>query len=70
MADIEFFTPANMAIFWDYVETLLKTISPGVMLVVAVSCVGLLLGIVVRSWVQASKKDKDEEDDEIEIRHY
>lgn len=64
---IDFWTNANMGLFWEYVKTLLVTIQPGVMLWVAVGAVGLLLGIVVNAWRESSEKKKE---DDVEYREY
>lgn len=66
---IEFWSPENMLEFWSYVGMLLEGVSPGVLIVVACAAVGLLLGIVVKSWAKASKED-DSSDDDIEYRNY
>ncbi|WP_018931341.1 hypothetical protein [Gracilibacillus lacisalsi] len=65
---ITFWTNDNMAKFWDYVQMLLETIQPGIMLTVAIVLVGLLIGVIVRSF----KKTEDDEnnDRDYEIRRY
>jgi hypothetical protein len=68
MGQIDFYTPERMTEFWGYVQELLETTSPGVMLWFSVVAVGMLLGIIVNAWKQGSK-DKDD-DDEYDIRHY
>lgn len=65
---IEFYTTENMSLFWSYTKMLLQGISPGIMLVFAVVCVGLLLGIVVRAWKKSARDLENE--DEIEYREY
>lgn len=65
--EIDFWSADNMGEFWNYVKMILEGVSPGIMISVAVAAVGLLLGIVVKSWRKASK---DEDDDDIEFRHY
>lgn len=65
---IDFWSNSRMSEFWGYVKMLLEGVSPGILLVVALASVGLLLGIVVRAWKQSSKDDDD--NDDIEFRHY
>lgn len=62
---IEFWTSENMNEFWSYVRMLLETASPGIMLVAAVSAVGLLIPIIVNAFKKASddhEKDYDYEE--------
>lgn len=68
--NITFATPENMNIFWGHVKTLLGFASPWVMMGVAIIAVGLVLVIVIGAFKQAAKKDNDDDDGEIEIRHY
>lgn len=71
---IDFWTPENFNTFWGYVKMLLETIQPGVMLVVAIATAGLLLGIIVRIYKEASKKEverrTDDNGEDYEIRRY
>ena len=53
---ITFFTDARMSQFWEYVKMLLLTISPGVMITVAIAAAGIFLTIVVKAWVSATKE--------------
>lgn len=64
---ITFATPGNMNTFWGFVQTLLGFASPWVMIAVAIAAVGLLLLVIVNSFRKAAK---DEDEDEIEVRHY
>lgn len=69
MPSITFWTDSNMAQFWENNKMLLETIQPGIMLVTAISLLGLLIGVIVR----AVKKSDDEDDDDhrdYEVRHY
>ncbi len=65
---IDFWTTSNMNEFWGYVRMLLETISPGIMITVAVVAVGLLVGIVVSTWRKAQKDQEQEQD--YEVRRY
>jgi len=64
---IDFWSTESMGQFWSYVQMLLEGVSPGILMTVAVAAVGLLLGIIIRAWTKASKEN---EDDDIEFRHY
>lgn len=63
---IEFWDENSMLEFWGLVRMLLEGISPGVMITAAISAVGLLLVMVVKSW----RKSSDDQDEDIEIRRY
>lgn len=65
-----FFTEERMLEFWGYVRAILSSISPMVMLAVAIIAVGLLLVIIISSFKQAAKKDNDDDDRDYEVRHY
>jgi hypothetical protein len=65
--EINFFNATNMNLFWEYTRMLLKTASPGVMLVFAVIAVGWLLTIIIQTFRNSTK---DDDDDDIEIKHY
>lgn len=65
--EINFFNAANMSLFWEYSRMLLKGAAPGVLLVFATIAVGWLLKIIVQSF---RKSGKDDDDDDIEIKHY
>ncbi|MFP7202636.1 hypothetical protein SFC08_16825 [Lysinibacillus halotolerans] len=67
--NISFATTENMNTFWGYVKTLLGFASPWVMLAVSILAVGMLITIVIIAWKNASK-DKEEDDDDFEIKHY
>ncbi|AIF45723.1 hypothetical protein [Virgibacillus sp. SK37] len=64
---ITFWNDSTMSEFWGYVRMLLEGIQPGVMLVAAVAAAGLLLGIIVKAF---RKSDQDEDDQDVEVRHY
>lgn len=68
MPSIDFYSTENLNLFWEYVKGLLQTTAPGVMIWFALVSVGLLLGIIVKAWRQSSKEQED--DDDIEFRHY
>jgi hypothetical protein len=68
MERIDFYTPERMTEFWGYVQGLLETTSPGVMLWFSVVAVGMVLGIIVKAWKQGSKENND--DDDYDIHHY
>jgi ABC-type arginine/histidine transport system permease subunit len=65
--EINFFNAANMALFWEYTRMLLKGASPGILLVFAVVAVGWLLNIIIQSFRNSAK---DNDDDDIDIKHY
>lgn len=71
---IDFWTDRNFGEFWGFVKMLLQTISPGVMLVVAVVAVGLLLGVIIRTVKDAStdqvEKRYSEDGEDYEVRRY
>lgn len=67
--EINFLNDANMTEFWEYAKMLLSTAAPGVMIWFAVVGVGLLLGIVVKTW-RESAREQQEDDDDIDYRHY
>lgn len=64
---IDFWSNDNMGTFWGFVRMLLELVQPGVMIFVATLGVGLLISIIVKA---VRKADKDEEDEEIEVRRY
>jgi len=64
---ITFATPENMDQFWSFVKTLLSFASPWVMIAFAILAVGFLLVIIVNAWKNAGR---EEDEDEIEVRHY
>lgn len=72
IGNIVFFTPARMAELWENVETLLKMVSPGVMIMAALTLLGFLLVTVVNLFREsaAPKRRGDDDDDEVEVRHY
>lgn len=67
--DMTFFTDARMQEFWGLVKALLLSVSPMVMISVALIAVGMLLTIIVNSFKQARSKD-DDDDSDYEIKHY
>lgn len=69
MDNLTFYTTENVNQLWEYIEALLKMAAPGAMIWAAIAGVGLLIGIVVSAWHEASKKD-DPDDDGYEIKKY
>lgn len=65
--NITFATPENLAQFWDFVETLLRFAAPWVTIAVAIIGVGILITVIINAWTQGAK---EQEDDDIEVRHY
>lgn len=64
-----FFTQARLKEFWDMVFGLVKLASPGVLISVAIACVGLILVLAVKAF----KKGADSEDDhdrDYDIKYY
>lgn len=67
MYEIEFFNNERMAEFWEMATGLIKFAAPGVLIFVAIMCVGLLLNIVIDAVKQGSK---DKDDDDFDIKYY
>lgn len=67
MFNIDFFNADNMNLFWQYVQSLLKTVSPAVMLWAALCAVGLLIPIIIKAF---RKADEDDEDEDFEYKQY
>jgi hypothetical protein len=63
---INFFNAENLSLFWEYVRMLLAGVSPGILITFAVVAVGWLLRIIVQSF----RKSGEDDDDDIEIKHY
>lgn len=64
-----FFTPARLKEFWQMVEALLKFASPAVLIFVALSAVGLLLVLVIKSFKKGADSE-DEDDKDYDIKYY
>ena len=64
-----FFTPARLKEFWQMVEALLKFASPAVLIFVAISAVGLLLVLVIKSFKKGADSE-DEDDKDYDIKYY
>ncbi|KAB2333981.1 hypothetical protein [Bacillus mesophilum] len=69
LPSMNFFTEERMLEFWGYVRQLLSSVSPMVMLAVALIALGLFLVIIINTFKQAASKN-DDDDDEIEVKHY
>lgn len=67
MYDIEFWNSVRLTEFWDMVGGLLKFVSPGVLITVAIIGVGMLLTIVINAFKQGAE---DDDDKDYEIKHY
>lgn len=65
---IDFWSNSRLGEFWDMVKLLLTGVSPGIMISVAVSAVGMLIIIVINAWKSSSKENNDERD--YEYREY
>jgi hypothetical protein len=65
--EITFFNAENMALFWEYSRMLLKGASPGVLIAFALVAVGWLLNIIIQAF---RKSARDDDEDDIEIKHY
>lgn len=59
---MKFFTDANLDIFWADVKNLLFAAGPGVMISVAVICIGMLITIIVSLFRKAEEKENDDYD--------
>ena len=70
MPEINFFTEERMAEFWGYVQMLLKTSMPSVMMVVALMAAGMIITIVIAAFKKAASDKEEKDDDDYEIRHY
>lgn len=66
---IDFWSSNRLNEFWEMVEELTKFSAPGIMIYVAITLVGFLLIIVVRSFKQATKNENDDDED-FDIKHY
>lgn len=64
-----FFTSARLKEFWKMVEALLKFASPSVLIFVAISAVGLLLVLVIKSFKKGADSE-DEDDKDYDIKYY
>ncbi|MGD6940959.1 hypothetical protein ACQCT6_02825 [Cytobacillus gottheilii] len=67
LPSMNFFTEERMLEFWGYVRQLLSSVSPMVMLAVALIALGLFLVVIINTFKQAASKDDDEE---FEVKHY
>lgn len=67
-----FFDSKNLKTLWDFVAVLLKYVAPGVMILVAIFCVGLVINLVIRAFKKGSDDDDDrrKDDDEYDMRYY
>lgn len=63
---IEFWSSARLNEFWEMVKIVLSGVSPGIMISVATTAVGMLLVIVIKSWKSSAK----EEEKDYEYREY
>lgn len=68
MYEITFFNDERMGEFWLMVEGLLKFAAPSVLIFVAISGVGMLLMIVIKSFRRASNSEDDDKD--FDIKYY
>lgn len=64
-----FFTSARLKEFWQMVEGLLKFAAPSVLIFVAISAVGLLLVLVIKSFKKGANSEDDENKD-YDIKYY
>jgi hypothetical protein len=60
---LEFFTDARLNEMWGYIKMFLEMISPGIMISFGIFAVGLLVGIVAKSFKQASKEQDNQDYD-------
>jgi len=66
---LEFFTDERMRLFWSYVENLLSSVSPMVMIWFAIIAATMLVTIIIRFFRKASS-EKNSSDDDYEVREY
>ena len=67
MPEITFLNSENLNQLWSFVGTLLKGVSPGILISFSIVCVGLLINIVIKAWKGSAK---EQEDEDVDIRHY
>jgi len=67
-----FFDTKNLNTLWDFVAVLLKYVSPGIMMLVAFTAVGMIIKMVIKMWRKGDGDDDDrrKNDDEYETRYY
>ncbi|MBG9693045.1 hypothetical protein ABD91_20005 [Lysinibacillus sphaericus] len=67
-----FFDTKNLNTLWDFVAVLLKYVAPGVMIFVAITAVGLIIKLVIKTWRKGDEDDDDrrKKDDEYETKYY
>lgn len=67
-----FFDTKNMSTLWEFVATLLKFVAPGVMIFVAIVCVGMVVNLAIKAFKKGTDDDDDrrKNDDEYETKYY
>lgn len=76
VADIgTFFDAKNMNTLWDFVAVLLKYVAPGVMIFVAIVCVGMVINMAIKAFRKGTDDDNDDDkrrkhDEEYDMRYY
>ena len=67
-----FFNTNNMDTLWGFVVTLVRFISPGIMIVVAFFAVGMLIVAAIKAFKKGADDDDDrrKDDDEYDMRYY
>lgn len=66
-----FFDNRNLNTLWGFVATLLKFVSPGVMIVIAIFCVGMVLTIAIKAFKKGADDDEGrKKDDDYDVKYY
>lgn len=66
-----FFDTRNLNTLWGFVAELLKFVSPGIMIVVAILCVGMVLTIAIRAFKKgADDDDRRKNDEDYDVKYY
>lgn len=66
-----FLTTERMSAFWNYVGSLLKYISPILMIFVAFAIVALVLDLIIKTFKKgADNEDRRKDDDDYDMKYY
>lgn len=69
MYEHTFFTRARLNEFWDMVTGLVKLASPGVLISVAITCVGMILVLAITAFKKGADAEEDKDRD-YDIKYY
>lgn len=70
MDQFHFFTDARISEFWGMSRTLLKSVSPIVMIATATAAVGIFIPMIIGIIRNARNGKNGKEDDDFEYREY